>query len=115
MNQRVRFTWALWPNPFLTVIDELRETKQLQMEKSSLLDDSNCETQYEADLTSDVWMDYQEKKRKRNHEGFKIILDLATQIDQLKIDLEREIQLVDELKVRFFIWLNSIIHLWFTF
>ena len=97
------------------MIDELRETKQLQMEKSSLLDDSNCETQYEADLTSDVWMDYQEKKRKRNHEGFKIILDLATQIDQLKIDLEREIQLVDELKVRFFIWLNSIIHLWFTF
>ena len=66
-----------------------------------MLDDSNCETQYEADLTSDMWMDYQEKKRTRNHEGFKIILDLATQIDQLKIDLEREIQLVDELKVSF--------------
>ena len=81
------------------------------MEKSSLLDDSNCENQFEADLTSDVWMNYQEKKRARNHEGFKIILDLATQIDQLKIDLERENLLVGELKVNFNLK-NLIIYFW---
>ena len=82
------------------MINELRETKKLHLEKSSLLDDSTCETQHEADLTSDVWLDYQERKTQRNREGFKIIMDLALQIDQLKIDLENEIRLVDELKVR---------------
>jgi len=80
------------------VINELRETKKLHLEKSSLLDDSTCETQHEADLTSDVWLDYQERKTQRNREGFKIIMDLASQIDQLKVDLENEIRLVDELK-----------------
>ena len=64
------------------------------------MDDSTCETQHEADLTSDVWLDYQERKTQRNREGFKIIMDLASQIDQLKVDLENEIRLVDELKVR---------------
>ena len=90
---------AVPPHPVLKVINELRETKKLHLEKSSLLDDSTCETQHEADLTSDVWLDYQERKSQRNREGFKIIMDLASQIDQLKVDLENEIRLVDELKV----------------
>ena len=82
-----------------TVINQLREGQNLQHEMSSILDSSVSEAVHEADLTSDVWIDYTERKVSRRREGFRIIMDLATQIDQLKVDLENEKRLFDDFKV----------------
>ena len=81
------------------VINQLREGQSLQHEKSSILDCSVSEAVLEADLTSDVWIDYTERKASRRREGFKIIMDLASQIDHLKEDLENEKRLLSEFKV----------------
>ena len=94
---------VLWPKTnirqYIKVINQLREGQNLQHEMWSILDSSASELAHEADLASDIWVKYTERKASRRREGFRIIMDLASQIDQLKVDLDTEKRLFTDFKV----------------